>query len=788
MLTSVLRQSLTTFVGRECELSELTRLLTAARLLTLTGTGGIGKTRLALQLASASSAQFPDGVVWVSLVSLSDWELVLPTIAHSLGIGDGGPQTIWASVCAYLQPRRMLIVLDNFEHLREAAPQMADLLAATTQLILLTTSRESLQIAGEQVYPVPPLALPDRTAQSAPDVLVQSEAVQLFLSRAQAVRPDFVVTPTSGPVVAEICRRLDGLPLAIELAAAWVRSLPPQALLARIDTQLLHLMSRTLGAPERHQTLHAAISWSYNLLDAAEQQLFDRLAIFVGGWTLEAAEAVCIVDPAEAATFLERQAALLDKSLVMQPHIEGEPRFQMLATIREYAAERLAKRGEFDTLQQCHARFFLKLAERAEPELRGAQQQAWFARLATDYDNIRAALQYLIKRGDTESALRIAGALGRFWWIQGHLDEGRQWLDRVLAMPLSAPDEAILALRAKVLTVAGALAMRQDDTAVALHLFEAGLAINQQMEDHPGMARLFASLGLLAMAREDYTAARTRFEASLAIWRDLNNTWGVASNLGNLGYVALLQGDDATAQSLLDESLALLRQIGDTWSIANALTNLGDVARQQNDYVQARRYLHESLHLKSMLDSHQGMAWSLEVIAQLAMDLGQTRRGVQILGAATDLRTAIGSLRIPAEQARAAHIIAEARASLGEQAFAEAWAAGQSLTLNEAITLAQEELSAPPAPAAPAPSSSPGALADLTPRELEVLRLVSTGMTNKEIARELTLSHYTVQDYVRSILDKLDVSSRSAATRYAVAHGLVAVQPAEASGDQPAGG
>ena len=767
---------LTSFVGRLHELDTIITLLGTNRLVTLTGTGGIGKTRLAWELVHTHGSAFSDGVVWVALASVTDPAMVLPTIAKSLGITDSSPLPLWERVCTYLAQRRMLIVLDNMEQLRDAFSLVADLLTMTTHLTLLVTSREALHIASEQIYPVPPLALPEHTTLSSLDTLTQVEAIQLFVKRAQGVRPDFVLTPTSAPLVADVCRRVDGLPLAIELVAAWVHSLPPQALLVRLDTYRLNFKNRAYGMPDRHQTLHAAIDWSYNLLDADEQQLLARLAVFAGSWTLEAAEIVCATNAMEETKLLDYLTSLLDKSLVVQPRLEGAPRFRMLWTIREYAVERLVERGEIDLLQQRHAHFFHSFVEQAEPELRGPQQDSWFARLADDYDNIRAALQYLIDHSDEESALCVVGGLGHFWWIQGHLGEGRQWLNRALAIPETTADEMIQTQRAKVLTIAGALAMRQNDTTEALRLFEASLVINQQLENDAGMARLFASLGLLAMLQEDYVGAQTRFESSLAIWRNLNDTWGIASNLGNLGYIALIQDDAMMAQVWLEESLALMRQLGDTWGIANALTNLGDIARQQEDYATAREYLQESLHLKSALDSQQGIAWSLEIIAQLAMGLDHTQHSVQLLGSATSLRAAIGSLRIPAEEIRANHIIATAHHYLGEEAFAETWKAGQELTLEEALTLAQAALSAPRLDPSPpvAQSSLSSSHATLTPREREVLCLVAAGLTNKEIAQKLVLSHYTVQDYVRSILDKLDVPSRSAATRYAVEQGLVA--------------
>ncbi|NOK58208.1 MAG: hypothetical protein GFH27_549279n15 [Chloroflexi bacterium AL-W] len=761
----------TSFVGRSYELDAISTLVNANRLVTLTGTGGIGKNRLAWEFVNTHSSAFPDGVIWVALASVTDPAMVLPTIAKSLDITDSSSQPLWESVCSYLAQRKMLIVLDNMEQLREVFSLVADLLTMTTHLTLLVTSRESLHMAGEQIYPVPPLTLPEHTTRSSLDVLEQVESVQLFVKRAQAVRPDFALTPTSAPLVAEICQRLDGLPLAIELVAAWIHVLPPQSLLAHLDTYLLNFKNRAHGMPDRHQTLCAAIDWSYDLLDADEQQLLARLAVFAGSWSLEAAEAVCATNAIEKTTLLERLTTLLDKSLVVQPQLEGEPRFRMLATIREYAAERLGEHGEIDFLQQRHAHFFRSFVEQAEPELRGSQQDSWFARLIADCDNIRKALRWTIDVEDLTTAFSLAGSLWRFWWIQGYLAEGRTWLTLVLSMPGQPSINPVL--RANVLSCAANLASLQGDLLNAQKLHEEGLTLRRMIGDREAIARSLNNLGLVAEQQEDYPTAASLYKESLALWRETGDLWGIADVLNNLGWVVAQQGDVIMARALHEESLTLKREVGDTWGIASALGNLGNLATQHGDYAAAWSYHQESLTLKQSLGNQQGIAGSLNGLAEIAVAFSQYERAVLLSGAASAMRDAISVALPPSDQIGVDNSLAVARSHLSEEAFIESWEAGQALTLEEAITLAQEALSAPRTVSI-APAPAPDLHTTLTPREREVLCLVAVGLTNKEIAQKLVLSHYTVQDYVRSILDKLDVPSRSAATRYAVEYGLVA--------------
>lgn len=770
-MLATLQHSLSSFVGRERELADLAELLPRTRLLTLTGAGGIGKTRLALQFAGQCSDRFADGVVWVTLATVYDPALIVPSIAQALDLRTAGAASPWQTVCAYLAERQLLLVLDNVEHLRSDAPLLTDLLKACPQLTLLVTSREVLHLSGEQIYAVPPLALPDRATEHSLESLAQNEAIQLFLSRAQAVRPDLALTPASGPVIAEICRWLDGLPLAIELTAAWLRALTPQALLDRLPDYVLRFASRNQDRSDRHQTLSATISWSYDLLAPAEQQLFAGLSVFAGGFTLDAAETICSFADVDATMMLDRLETLLDQSLIWQPRRTDEPRFHMLTTLREYAAERLYEMGTGLTLQQRHAAYFLTLAEQAEPELRGAHQQHWFHRLTEEHDNIRVALRLAIDTGDTITALRIVAAIGRFWWIRGHLAEGRRWLAEVLALPLPAGDTPSLTLRAAALNSAGVLAFQQGDLVTATPLFEESLSIKQTIGDQHGTALTLINLAVMAHQQEDFSLARSHYEASLAIWRAIGDRSRVASLLNNMGSLAMLQADYAEARALLEESLALAHQLNDSWSIAIARTNLGDLDRRVGEYASARKQLGEGLRIRITLGSQQAIIGSLEPIARLEIDLRQTERGLQLLSAAAHMREQIGSALFDHEQREIDQVLTEIRAQIGEARFAGTWGIGQSLEPDQAIDLALHAEAA--APQLAAQEHPPAAAVDLSPREHEVLQLVAQGLTNKAIAEQLMLSHYTVQDHVRAILGKLGVTSRSAATRYALEHGLL---------------
>src|SRR6266511_2359098 len=729
------------------------------RLLTLSGTGGIGKTRLALQVAAELIDEFEDGVFFVPLAPIRDPGLVAPTIAQTLKIKDDAGKSVAEILQDFLRDKHMLLLLDNFEHVMEAASLVTELLAAAPGVKNLITSREMLNLYGEHLFEVPPLALPDLKRLPPAEALSEFAAVELFTKRSQAVKPDFVLIQKNARAAAEICVRLDGLPLAIELAAARSRLYPPQVLLEQLDNRLKLLTGGPRDVPTRQQTLRGAFAWSYDLLNESEQILFGRVAVFVGGCRLEAAEAVC-----------SRQT-LQDLNVL----------------------ECLVASGEMDAMRQRHAAFFLALAEEAEPKLTGPEQKQWLDRLETEHDNLRAALRWLEESRTVEAGWQLGGALWRFWSMRGYLREGRERLAALLALAGEAvPSERSWAARAKALKAAGTLAAEQGDYAAARARYEESLAIRRELGDKLEIANLLSNLGIVARRQGNYAHARALYEESLALRRELGDKWGIATSLNALGLLAHYLGDNAAARGFLEESLALRRELGDAWAIANSLSSLGDVVLDQGDYATARARLEESLAINQQLGDRSAIAYVLEEFAGLAAVQGQSDRTLRLAGAAAALREAIGSPLSPIDQAQLERRLAPARQALGEATAVAMWAEGQAIPLEQAVayTLAEtaEPVAAvpPPAPAPPPvasvtdiPAPAPdrklrGAYpAGLTSREVEVLRLVAQGLTYTQIAERLVISPRTVNHHLTAIYSKLGVSSRHNAMRFALDHDLV---------------
>jgi predicted ATPase len=690
---------LTSFIGREREMAEVKGLLSTARLVTLTGPGGSGKTRLALEVAGELLAEYADGVWWVEHDALQDSALVPQAVATVLGVREEPGRSLTETLTDYLQPRQVLLVLDNCEHLVEACATLADtLLRSCPNLSILATSQEVLRLSGGREFPVPPLALPDPDEALPVEVLSQYEAVELFIQRAQAARPNFVLDQTNASAVTDICVRLDGLPLAIELAAARIKLLSPQAILARLEDRFKLLRGGARDLPARQRALRATIDWSHDLLDEDEQTLFRRLAVFIGGRTLEGVEAVCsgIEEDDRLAPLqidvLDGLASLVDKSLIQQEEgVDGEPRFTMLVTIHQYAAERLEESGEAEALRRRHAEYFLALAEEAEPELTGPEQAAWLERLEEEHDNLRAALRWAEESGEAETGLRLGGALWRFWDVRGHYSEGRERLAALLALSGAS---GRMAARAKALNGAGNLAWSQSDYAAARSLHEEGLTIRRELGDKRDIALSLNSLGIVARRQGDYAAARSLLEKSLAIERELGNKRGIAMSLNNLGLVAASQDDYAAARSFYEESLTIRRELGDKQGIANSLGNLGEVARDQGDYTAARSLHEESLAICRELGDKLGIAYLLEGFVALAAAQGQPGRALRLAGAAAALREAIGAPLPPTYQAEFERHLETARQALGEEASATALAAGWAMTMEQAIEYALLEVAA----------------------------------------------------------------------------------------------
>ncbi|MCL4258408.1 MAG: tetratricopeptide repeat protein [Anaerolineales bacterium] len=727
----------TGLIGREWEVTNICNLLGRddVRLVTLTGAGGCGKTRLALHAVVELLDQFSDGVYFVGLAPISDPNLVGPTIAQVLGVKATGERTIVDTLKDYLADQQLLLVLDNFEHLLEAALLVGELLSVASRLKLLVTSRSALRLSGEHEFSVPPLTLPNRTHLPPHDRLDYYEAVRLFVERAQAVRPDFALTAANAPVVVEICYRLDGLPLAIELAAARSKLFPPQALLERLSSPLTVLTSGPRDLPARQQTLRATIEWSYNLLPAPEQTLFARLAVFMDGCTLEVIEAVCgenansDAEPVQGATppapGLMRQASsvvegvelLLDQNLLQQVEdVGGEPRLIMLETICQYALDRFLASAEAQAVQQRHADYYLALAEEADSRLRGPEQGAWLARLEVEHNNLRAALEWY-KTGTSEGGLRLAGALWQFWEMRSHLSEGRAWLKDLL--PTSSGASGLL--RARALKGAGVLAYLQGDYQQAITFLEESLTLFQDLHDNVGVAHILRRLGLAAWFQGDQNTARTQLEASVALFRTIPHPWGIADALHWLGHVVLDQGDVATAHALFEESLALFRQTGDkrnialplkdfglmaslqgehatarllyeeslvlsrevedTWHIAETLQRLGDLARLQGEYERADTLCQESLGLWRKLGNKGGIAETLNLLGETAQLQGDHQQATSFFMESLALLRALGSQRITA---RVLHNLGQAARNENDHERATALYL-ESLALNHEI-------------------------------------------------------------------------------------------------------
>ena len=834
---------LTSFIGREREIAEARRLLRGTRLLTLTGTGGVGKTRLGHQVAACLLDDVRDGVWLVELSALVEPTLVPRAVATVLGVREVPGRPLTETLADALQTRQLLLMLDNCEHLIEACAELADvLLRACPELRIVATSRQPLGMAGETTFLVPSLALSTSTeAPSALDIgreavaaAAPSDAASLFVERAQAVMPAFTLTARNAPVVEQICRRLDGIPLAIELAAARIAVLSPEQIAARLDDRFHLLSGGSRTALPRYRTLRALVDWSHALLTEAEQVLFRRLAVFAGGWSLEAAEAICAGPDLASEDVLDLLSGLVAKSLVFTSEQPDEVRYGFLESLREYAAEKLREADEEVTLRNRHADWLLALAERAEPELQGPHQDAWLNRLDRGRENLRAAQRWAVERGDAETVARFGAALWRFWWARADAADAREWINTIVPLAQQAPPSPALV---RALDGAGHVAGALADYATCRLLLEEGLALARQLGDRQLLATLLDSRGRQSFVEGRYAEARPLLDEGLAVLREIDDRHGLVRALSHLGFLDYLEDHQESARAMYHEGLVLARQandpdaaaelldnlgrtfqaegdldgaeraykeaeaiwreIGQGHRLAMALNNLGSVQTLRGERRTARARLGEALSLSQKIGNRRRLAFTLAAVAVLAAFEGEGVRAVRLDTVALGAVVAMGASLTQPMHARGVQHLERARQALGGAQAEAAESAGRAMTLEQGVDEALAWLAEPadsgpvtqrparqePAPAAtsaPAVTCAVSGFGSLSPRELEVAALVARGMTNRQIANELIITEGTAANHVKHILARLTLDSRVQIAAWAVERRLH-VSPASSS-------
>ena len=851
---------LTSFIGREREMAEVKQLLVSSRLVTLIGTGGCGKTRLALRVASDLRDAYANGVCWVDLAPLADATLLPHAIAKALNTGEPSGRAVLDLILDLLHDKRLLLLLDNCEHLASASAEFAhDALCDAPHVSILATSREPLAVTGEMLYPVVPLALPPKSQVT--DV-AQFDSIQLFVERARGVLPNFALTSANALPVADICRRLDGIPLAIELASARVNALTVEQIAARLDDRFALLTSAQHGVPSHHRTLRAALDWSYSTLSPQEQTLLRRLSVFAGGCTLQAVEQVCAAerphsgaegsDGIASERIVEELSSLVNKSLVVAETLNrGEARYRMLETIRQYARDKLLESDEGDAIRNRHLDYFLKFAQNAEEKLHGPDEPEWLDRLDTEHDNLRAALDWSLGDGRVQKGSQLIGALLWFWHVRGYWREGRERAEKLLTQPEAVAKNLI---RANGLLVAGILtsdwylvdisANRRyleelvviarehgesgkqflalalcylsdrtfgDNPDLADSMMDESLAIARSLDEQWLVAHVLWLKAQSLLGRRNYSDMRKLCEESLKICQSIGDKRGTAISLWRLAQAFFGERDFASARRQLEHSLLCFRELRDRLNIAATLTVLGEVERADNRYDKAKGNYLECLEISRELGStltveitlsnlgfvclHDGKLNSAKSLFAESLALARETNAMalipgDLLGFAAvravekNARRAVplfavfqtfvesGGVRTlgHADEAEYERYLALARKQLDEEAFNAAWAEGCAMTIEQAIAEAeQESLTPPPAPA-PALPRDPNAL---TPREIQVLRLVAAGLSDAQVAAQLVISRRTVSTHLTAIYGKLGVTSRSAATRYALDHHLI---------------
>ena len=788
---------LTSFVGREREIEQLTGLLAKSRLLTLVGAGGVGKTRLGLEVAEHVLDEYKDGAWFVELGSLYEPQLVVHKVSATLGLRGGGEKSSIEVLKEYLHLKDVLLVLDNCEHLLQVCAELvAELLLFCPNLRVLASSREPLGVPGETIYQVPPLSTPNLEQPLDQDSLERSEAAQLFIERARSYQPAFQVEEDTAPAIARICHLLDGIPLAVELAAARVRVLSPPQIADHLQGSLNYLAAGARTVAARQQTLQGSIDWSYDLLSEGEQMLFRRLGVFAGRFVLEDVEAVCSgnnapgigVDGASGSGdfqiphsipystgILDTLSSLVDKSLVRVTP-DWEASYRMLNPIQRFAWRKLSESGEKDPLRNWHLAYYLRLAQKGQPLIKSAEQSVWLKRFELEVDNIRAALDWSLESRELDTGLRLASELGEFWWRHGYYSEGLEWLNRLLAK--YKPEDRVCA---RALIVAGRLAREIGVYEQADSFCKQSLRLSQELDYQEGIAESLRLSGILAHYLGERELAIELLEKSLALHRYLGYEWYVASNLLYLADIRMRDGENEQADIMYRESLFLFRKLEDKWGIAFALGELGDLARFQGDYEQAMIFNRESLELFTEQGYRVDIAFSLEALAMIYNEQRRYHLAARLWGCAEYLRESIHSSMPPIYQKDFTEYMEAARSALGAEAFNDAWREGRSLTLEGATALAMQpspgELDIPASPVVDGlPSLKLPDSAEqygLTRREVEVLRLVASGLTDAQVAEKLFISPRTVSKHLQSIYGKIEVNSRSAATRFALEHDIV---------------